>query len=46
MGFVTEVKIAQAEVIEMDELFDYIKEKKQNLRNNVGNKKAATNRRL
>ena len=34
------------EIIEMDELFDYIKGKKQDLRNNVGNKKAATNRRL
>ena len=34
------------EIIEMDELFDYIKGKKQDLRNNVGNKKAETNRRL
>ena len=30
------VETKQAEVIEMDELFDYINEKKQSLRNNVG----------
>ena len=40
------VQAKQAEVIEMDELFDYINEKKQSLRNNVGNKKTATNRRF
>ena len=30
----------------MDELFDNIKGKKQDLRDNVGNKKVATNRKL
>ena len=40
------VETKQAEEIEIDELFDYINEKKQSLRNNVGNKKTATNRRF
>ena len=34
------VQAEQTEVIEMDELFDYINEKKHSLRNNVGNKKS------
>ena len=34
------------EVIEIDELFDNIKGKKQDLRDNVCNKKSAINRRL
>ena len=36
----------QAEIIEMDELFDYIEAKKTNLRDDVGNKKTSTNRRF
>lgn len=36
----------QAEIIEMDELFDYVEAKKTNLRDNAGNKETATNRRF
>ena len=36
----------QAEIIEMDELFNYIEAKKTNLRDDVGNKETAANRRF
>ena len=34
------------DLLEMDELFAYTKAKKQNLRDNIGDKKTATNRRF